>query len=148
MPALFCLALHPVLEAGNAQLQEGEMIVAYLDDVYIVSNKERAREVYNIVTGHIRDLAGIEVNLRKTECRGKGGGDAPPGIDSLAPPDAPSAIWKGNLEEEANGIEVLGSPLGSLAFIEAHSRERLGREHKLLNKLNNKLKLQTAWLLL
>ena len=42
----------------------------------------------------------------------------------------------------------MGSPLGSLAFIEAHSQKRLEEERKLLDKLNNKLKLQTAWLLL
>ena len=96
----------------------------HLDDVYILSNKDRALEVYNIVTRCIRDLAGIEVNLGKTECWGRGGGDAPAGINDLAPPDATSAIWKGNLEEEFNGIEVLGSPLGSLAGIEAQEERK------------------------
>ena len=53
MPALFCLGLHDALERANANLQPGEKLLAYLDDVYIVSSPARARAVYDDVAQKI-----------------------------------------------------------------------------------------------
>ena len=36
MPALFCLALKPALEAIKAYLPDGAWVVVYLDDIYVV----------------------------------------------------------------------------------------------------------------
>ena len=41
MPALFCLALHPALERMRATLPPQCHILAYLDDIYIVSDRVR-----------------------------------------------------------------------------------------------------------
>ena len=41
MPMLFSLGQHNALRAVQAKLQEGELIFAYLDDVYIVCSPER-----------------------------------------------------------------------------------------------------------
>eukprot|EP00959_Pyramimonas_sp_CCMP1952_P398918 8359332-Pyramimonas_sp.AAC.1 len=42
MPRLFCLALHPALQAIRARLRPGSEIVAYLNDVYIVCDPRDA----------------------------------------------------------------------------------------------------------
>ena len=114
MPALFCLGLHDALNAAKIQLRPGEELVAFLDDIYLVTEKNRARAVYDIVTQAIRNHAGIEANLGKTECWGTNGGDAPHGINELVPDEIenPTPIWKGNLEPQLNGIEVIGSQIG------------------------------------
>ena len=36
MPSLFCLGLHDVLEGIGSTLREGEYLLAYLDDIYII----------------------------------------------------------------------------------------------------------------
>ena len=41
-------------------MREGEYLVAYLDDIYVVTEKDRAREVYDLVTEAIRIHAGVE----------------------------------------------------------------------------------------
>ena len=80
MPALFCLGIHDALQAARAQLLPGEALLAYLDDIYILTTPERARAAYNVVTPNIRQFAGIEANLGKTECWCAGGGAAPADI--------------------------------------------------------------------
>ena len=41
MPALFCLAMRPALEEIQQRLAPGDLVVAYLDDVYILTRPER-----------------------------------------------------------------------------------------------------------
>ena len=48
MPALFCLGLHDSLVSATARLNPGEHLVAYLDDVYIVSGRDRAKATHMI----------------------------------------------------------------------------------------------------
>ncbi len=153
MPALFCLGLDEALTQARSQLLPNELLVAYLDDIYLVTTKPRARQAYDTVTRCIREMAGVEANLGKTECWGKGGGEPPPGVNELAPsatsdnvPRTP--IWKGDLPAHLNGIEVLGSPIGTEAYVAEAARERLRQEKKLLDKLRAPLTNQTAWLLL
>ncbi len=43
MPALFCLAMQPALAATQGRLHPSDKVVAYLDDVYILTRPERAR---------------------------------------------------------------------------------------------------------
>ena len=49
MPALYSLAQHGALEEARAQLLQGKVLLAYLDDVYAVCRPERATQVFNIV---------------------------------------------------------------------------------------------------
>ena len=79
-PAFFSLALHQALVEANAQLQPGEALIAYLDDVYILTRPERARAAFDTVTRVIEATAGIRPNLGKCACWNARGGDAPPGV--------------------------------------------------------------------
>ena len=139
MPALFCLGLHDALAAADRQLLPGEYLVAYLDDIYLLTTRPRARDASDVVTSHIREHTGIEPNLNKTECWCTGGGPAPPGVAELGVPDQQDVVtpvWKGDLADEYRGVEVLSSPLGTNAYAQKCMNERMARERKLLEKLN------------
>ena len=67
MPALFCLGIHDALHNVSANLRADEHVLAYLDDIYIVASRDRTRVIYDEVTTALREIAGIEPNLGKTE---------------------------------------------------------------------------------
>ena len=48
MPALFCLALRPALLEIQAWLSPGDLVLAYLDDIYIICSRETARTAFDI----------------------------------------------------------------------------------------------------
>jgi len=148
MPALFSLGIHDALENATRQLQPGERILAYLDDVYIVSVAARARILYDCVSNELLQQAGISVNTGKTECWGRCQGPAPPEIAVLNAPLPAEPVWKNDLPPEFCGIEVLGSPLGTPEFINRILRAKLDEEHKLLDNLEHIPNIQTSWLLL
>ena len=58
MPLLFCLGQHRALVSVQAQLQEGERLFAYLDDIYVVCAPERVGKVYLILEEHLRTKTG------------------------------------------------------------------------------------------
>ena len=147
MPALFCLGLHGALSSAAHELQPGEQLVAYLDDIYLLTQRERARRMYDVVTGEMRTHAGVEANLGKTECWSSGGGAAPPGIAELGVAGT-APVWKGDLPLASRGVEVLGAPLGSPEFVRAHADERLANERHLLDMVAHVPDVQAAWLLL
>ena len=105
MPALFALGLHDALEEASRECLRDETVLAYLDDVYILSSRGRARYLYDVTTDAIRRHSGIEPNKGKTECWSLAGGDAPPGIQALNPPAPAEPVWKGNLAMHKQGLE-------------------------------------------
>ena len=79
MPALFALGLHDALAAARKEMAAEDLLVAYLDDVYMVTARDRAKESYKLVTKKIEDLSGIQPNLGKTKAWSAAGGEAPQG---------------------------------------------------------------------
>ena len=65
-PALFALAQHLALDTAQAGLREGEFLAAFLDDLYIVTWPERARQAYDLVTYTVELHAGVAANQGKT----------------------------------------------------------------------------------
>ena len=114
MPGLFCLGLHNAFKEANDQFLPGESIVAYPNDIYLVTEADRTLAVYEIENQAIHNHTKVQSNFGKTECWSKAGDGTPPGLDVL---NAPSPVWKGNLRSDKNGIEVLGSPLGNPTYI-------------------------------
>ena len=144
MPALYALAQHGALQAAHDQLQSDEVLLAYLDDVYVLCRPERAAAVFNIVTTALREHAGINANLGKCRVWNRGG-ILPDNISHVG-----SDVWVGGSDtpEDRNGVVVLGTPLGSPAFVQRHSRERLQQEQTFLKALRQMPDLQCAWNLL
>ena len=57
-------------------------------------------------------------------------------------------VWTADRREEENGLQILGTPVGTAAYVEARARERLEEEKRLLQELPELPDLQCAWLLL
>ena len=87
----FSLGLHQALTEANAALEPGEALIAYLDDVYILTRPARARAAFDTVTRVIEARAGIRPNMGKCACWNARGGDAPPGIAELGGED--DKVW-------------------------------------------------------
>ena len=62
MPLLFSLAILNARVEVKSQLQDGEFLFAFLDDVYVISTPARTRTIYNQVVG----MVGIQLHEEKT----------------------------------------------------------------------------------
>ena len=85
MPALFSLGLAQALREAQACLRPDELVVAFLDDLYIITAPDRAKAAYDVVTEIVAGRGGIQPNLGKTVCWNQAGGDCPPGMDPWGP---------------------------------------------------------------
>ena len=90
-PALYALAQHQALESASRQLEPGECLAAYLDDIYIVAPPHRARPAYDVVAAELQRHAGVAPNPTKTRVYNGQGGPAPEGIRELGPD-----VWRGH----------------------------------------------------
>ena len=85
-PALFALGQHDGLQRASAALREGETLMAFLDDLYIVLlDPARAREPWIVFTGRIEAHTGVAANRGKTRVFNFAGGPAPPRVAELDP---------------------------------------------------------------
>ena len=153
MPLLFALSQHRALRSVQSHLSEDERLLAFHDDIYIVSQPERTCELYGILARELWAHSRIRINGGKTQIWNRGG-FIPPGHDALlaiARQDDPAAqIWFGDhaAPESERGIRVLGTPLGSNAFVRAQL-QAIGESHELLlSRIPAIQVLQSAWLLL
>ena len=83
MPALYALAQHDSLVQAASQLHPGESILAFLVDIYVIADRERAREVFNIVSHAIESGAGIRTHLGKLKGWSRSFSSRPPGFDDF-----------------------------------------------------------------
>ena len=90
---------------------------------------------YDIVVSEIEAGTGIRPNLGKTECWGATSGDAPPGIPDLDTPAPAPPVWKGNLPVDQCGILILGSPIGTEAFVKRELDKKLHEEVEFLDRI-------------
>ena len=77
MPALYALDQHDGLEAGARQLHPDDFVVAYLDDLYVRTTRERAETAYDAVTTAAHDHAGVKTNTGKLRAWSRAGGPPP-----------------------------------------------------------------------
>ena len=82
-PALFALAMHEALVHSQAQLQEGEFLAAFLDDIYLVTQPGRARAAFDSTTRIIQEVTAMRTNMGKCRMYNRTGNAAPPEIASL-----------------------------------------------------------------
>ena len=154
MPLLFALGQHPALEAVQRHLADGEFIFAYLDDIYFVTVPERTGIVYSFLQNALRNMAGIRIHQGKTKVWNNAR-EQPAACEVLdrmaraADPSVTTSVWRGSdVPVSQQGMKVLGTPLGHLAFVRAHL-ERTSREHQtLLDRIPMVSDLQSSWLLL
>ena len=136
MPLLFSLAIHNALAAVKEELEAGEMLFAFLDDIYVLSRGDRTRTIYNLLAEKLQAQAGIQLHAGKTRTWNKSGAP-PPDVDDLGPD-----VWHGE------GIKILGTPVGSDAFVQTHTDERLEEENRLWEAIGWVPDAQCAWQIL
>ena len=90
-----------------------------MDDIYVIVEPERVRVVYDMVAEALGRLTGIRLNEGKTRAWNKGG-ICPQDITALG-----EEVWN------AEGVKVLGTPIGTAAFVARHLDERLEEEQRL-----------------
>ena len=65
MPALFALAQHGALVATQRQLQPGERLLAFMDDICADTSPDRARPVFDACLLSFRRTAGSGCTLER-----------------------------------------------------------------------------------
>ena len=143
MPALFALAQHESLVKARARLHADDYLFAFLDDLYVVTTRERAKAAFAAVTEEVAVGAGVRTHLGKLRLWSKSGGDCPAGFEGYGPD-----VWAGGAEPQSRGIKVLGTPLGHPDFVAAQVDKRVADERRFLDKLTTLADVQSAWLLL
>jgi len=148
MPALFSLGIRRALAAVGERLDPGDLLVAFLDDVFVLTSEERARRSFDVVEHELRTRAGIDLERTKTRAFAFQPAPAPPGIAELGRPDEP--IWRADpgLPADQRGLRVLGMPMGDPAFVEGFLVSRMRDEQRLLARLPYVRDPQCEWLLL
>ena len=142
-PALFALGQHYALHQAATALHPEDSLVAFLDDLYVITTPPRARAALDETVGTVESRCGIASNLGKTRVIGVEAGPPPPGIAELG-----EDVWRSDKPPAQRGVVVLGSPVGHPAFVQAWAEERLRTEQQLLDQLPKLPDLQCAWLLL
>ena len=133
MLLLFSLAIYKALKRTKADLQENEHLFAFLDDVYALCEPERVRTVYDSLSRHLFEVAGIRLHAGKTRVWNKAG-EAPQGMDDLGP-----GVWS------PDGVKVLGVSIGSASFVKSQLDERLLEEQRLWEGIPYIRDAQCAW---
>ena len=152
MPLLFAVGQHNALEAVSAQLWPEERLIAFLDDIYLVTSTVRVGAVYAIAEEQLRLRAQIRIHGGRTKVWNRSG-QRPPICDVLeriARIQNPQAVvWRGsNIPTELQGIKVLGTPLGHADFVSRHLRTVTEEQRCLLDRIPMLHDVQSAWLLL
>ena len=136
MPLLFSLAMHNALLEVKSQLQDGEFLFAFLDDVYVISSPARTKPIYEVLRDRLQVSAGIQLHQGKTRVWNRAG-VRPLGIEEWG-----EDVWS------PHGLKILGTPVGTQEFVRAIGEERLQEERKLWEALSWVSDLQAAWQIL
>ena len=145
MPLLFSLAQHAALEAVKARMVDGEVLLAFLDDVYFITTPERVGDVYVALQEELYRHARIRIHVGKTQVE-KAVGERPDAcevLERIAQAEDPSArVWKGS-----EGVTVLGT-LGHVDYVEAQLTKKLAEHSVFLQRIPLLADVQSAWSLL
>ena len=142
-PALFSLGQHDGLERAAAELRPGEELLAYLDDLYVVTSSARAKPALDVVATRVEEHCGIASNVGKTRIYNTTGGPAPCGVAELG-----EEVWRSDRPLPERGFTGLGVPIGHYEYVREWGQRRLRQEQALLDHLPHLPDLQCAWLLL
>ena len=124
-------------------LPEGALVIAYLDDIYVVCEPKDTALIFRTVEAVLARVCHIDVNLGKLSAWSKEENPCPAGLIDIS-----ETAWKSDAEAQCRGIKVLGSPTGCTEFVHRVGAEILDEKAQLLQFLPKLPSLQVAWLLL
>ena len=114
----------------------GELLFAYLDDVYVVSKPDRTRALYDLLADRLHNMAGIQLHEGKTRTW-NAAGECLPRMALLGPD-----VWS------PRGVKILGTPVGTDDFVQTKIEARLKDERSLWEAVSWVPDLQCAWQIL
>ena len=137
MPRLFSLGQHAALDAVKARMVEGEVLLAFLDDVYVITKPDRVGDVYLALQEELYRHARIRIHAGETQVW-NAAGERPEACDILeriAQAEDPRArVWKGsNIPTAEQGVRVLGTPLGHVDYVQTQLTQKLSAWSLLLH---------------
>ena len=136
MPLLFSIGIQGASEEVAATLEHGKQICAFLDDVYALCRPERVKAIFDTLAECLFRVAGIRPHQGKTRVWNRGG-IPPPDVQQLGP-----EAW------QAEGIKVLGTPIGGAQFTRELLQTRIDDEQRLWDAIPRVPELQCGWQLL
>ena len=152
MPLLFALGQHSALDAIQENLEDGEHLFAFHDDIYTTTSPDRVGSLYALLQEHLFGYSRIRINGGKTQVWNQAGvrPDACDILERIAQAsDLQARVWKGpGLPEEKQGMKVLGAPLGHPSFVQAFLVKKIEDQRTLLDRIPLLADLQASWLLL
>ena len=124
LPLLFSLGQNAALGAVRARLLPGERHVAFLGDVYVVTNADWVGLVLNILQEELYRHSPISIHVEKTQVW-NAARNQPPGHDLLEriaqASDPEARVWKGSgIPTTKQGVRILGTPLKHPDYVQAY----------------------------
>ena len=132
------------MEEIRAAIPENAVVIAYLDDIYIMVDRADVIATINTARDVLHRVCHIDINLGKLAAWSKTVSDPPAGFVALFGEDA----WKSNKPDPERGMKILGAPFGTQAYLQQFFNRSLDAEAQLLNFLPKLPSLQSSWLLL
>ena len=129
MPALLSLGQHSSLVAVQETLQPTKCLMAFLDDIYLVSQPERTAIAHRELGHQLWTRAGISLHAGKTQIWNTSG-RCPPGCEGIFEAarvaDPNTAVWKGDqtLPTDQQPLVVLGALWGMRTSLSENCRPR------------------------
>ena len=150
MPGLFAVGIDRALQAAHTTFRPGEDLYAFPDDTYITCQVERAVPTFRAIRAALAAHANIDWHLGRTRVWNAAGVEPPRLLAEVPPQPGRPPVWAGDafLPPEEQGMVVLGTPLGSDAFVEAFLQQKVAAHASLLSRIPTVPDLQSAWLLL
>ena len=145
MPALFCLAMHSALVDLKADLGDDAIVVAYLDDIYIIVPVDHAARAVERARHHLAEHCGIQVHQGKLKAYCPNASSAQHGLGAYDTNDNEVWVHNGTLDEQ--GIMVVGTPIGTPEFVQSRLDLRLDAQSLLTAEIELLEEVQHKWLL-
>ena len=111
MPGFYSLGQHEALQEIQHRLHPDGVVVAFLDDIFIITSPDRARAAYDIAAEVMPRRTGVQFqSSTRAWCRRPL--PAPPGIAELG-----EDVWRSDRPRDERGLRIVGTPVGSDEYI-------------------------------
>ena len=153
MPLLHSLGQHGALQKLQSELHDGETLLAFSDDTYVViPSPGKTTAVYAALQEAMLSSTGIRINPGKTKVW-NAAGVKPAGcgvLQRIAETHDPAAVvWRGSeLPTCRQGLNVLGTPLGHPDFVRTSLEMKNIGHQRFLDRIPLLEDVQASWLLL
>ena len=114
MPDLYSLGQHAAPTEIQHRVHPGDFVVAFLDEIFIITSPDRARAAYDIAAEVMPRRIGVQFQSSKTRAWCRCTRPAPQGIAELG-----EDVCRSDRRPDERGLRIVGTPVGSDEFIAA-----------------------------